>query len=214
MVAVIAGASGLVGSVLLRKLLASDAVAEVIAVGRRSLGLSDSKLKEVLLSDFSKLEEKTSELRGDVYFCALGTTIKTAGSQDAFRRVDHDAVVGFGRVAAANGAKAFVVVSATGASDTSMIFYNRVKGETEKDLGALGLASLTIFRPSLLLGHRREFRFGEKVAEIVVGGLTSVLPAGVTRRLGTDVGVLADQMLRLGLRPSSGRRIIEASDIV
>lgn len=115
MIAVIAGASGLVGSELLKLLLNDPTVTQVVAVGRRSPGVSSSKLKEVLVKDLSEFPAVADSLKGDVYFSCLGTTIKTAGSQEAFCKIDFQAIADFGLVAKQNGARAFVLISATGA---------------------------------------------------------------------------------------------------
>jgi uncharacterized protein YbjT (DUF2867 family) len=114
-------------------------------------------------ADFEKAEENLRGAQLDDAFCALGTTIKQAGSQDAFRKVDHDYILAFARAAKAAGAKRFLLVSAMGASASSSIFYSRVKGETERDIRALGFETLHIFRPGLLLGERAEKRSGEEI---------------------------------------------------
>lgn len=162
MKAVILGSTGLVGNLLLNLLISDDEFSEVIAFSRRPLGLRVDKLKNVV-GDLSSLAKYADELRGDVYFCCLGTTIKKAGSQEAFRAVDQHAVIEFAKIAKANGARAFAVITASGSDPSSPIFYSRVKGETEEALQKLGLSSLRILRPSLLLGPRRELRLGERV---------------------------------------------------
>ena len=109
----------------------------------------------------------------DAVFCCLGSTIKQAGSQAAFRVIDHDLVLTAASAAKAAGAGHFLVISALGADPASGVFYNRVKGEMERDLQQLGLAKLSIFRPSLLAGSRQEFRFGERLGLL----LAWLLPA-------------------------------------
>ena len=101
----------------------------------------------------------------DTVVCALGTTIRQAGSQEAFRLVDHTLVLEIARLARAQGARHFLVVSALGADPASRVFYNRVKGEMERDLAALGFDAVTVARPSLLLGERAEFRLGERLGQ-------------------------------------------------
>lgn len=213
MTAVIAGASGLVGSVLIKKLLADGEIKTIVSLSRRPLGWQDPRLSEVLIKDLNEMGSRAAELRGDIYFCCLGTTIKTAGSQDAFRKVDHDAVVDFGRIAKSHGAHSFNLVSAMGANARSFIFYNRVKGETEADLQKLGFERLTIFRPSLLIGERHEHRTGEKIFISLYKGLKAFLPTAVLRRLGTDVNALAEALLRESKTAGPGSQVIEASDI-
>ena len=160
--ALIAGASGLVGSQLLKLLLDDPRAKQVTSIGRRKLEVFNSKLQQISI-DFAKLDSLETPSY-DVAFCCLGTTIKVAGSQEAFRRVDHDYVISFGQMAKRAGVRKFLLVSALGADASSAVFYSRTKGETENDLEALDFESLVIARPSLLLGHRDEVRLGEKLA--------------------------------------------------
>ena len=116
-------------------------------------------------TDFDRLHEHPDWFQVDKVFCALGTTIRQAGSQEAFRRVDYEYPLAIAKAARARGASHFLLVSAHGASARSRVFYNRVKGELEEAVQALGYPSLTIARPSLLLGNRKEPRFGEELAK-------------------------------------------------
>jgi uncharacterized protein YbjT (DUF2867 family) len=172
----IAGASGLVGRELLAGLLADDSVAAVHSLGRRELDLSHPKLTQHR-TDFKALPALSGV---DEAFIALGTTIKVAGSQAAFRAVDHDAVIAVARAAKAAGATRLGVVSAMGADKASTIFYNRVKGETEEALAALGFETLVIARPSFLVGDREALgqpvRGGEKLAQRVSRLLAPLIP--------------------------------------
>lgn len=166
----LAGATGLVGRHVLARLLRHDAVERVVTVGRRPLpddlrpSEADAALEDHVV-DFDALEAHLDVLRVDAVVCALGTTIKQAGSKAQFETVDHDYVVALARLARAQGAAQFVVVSALGADRGSWFFYNRVKGAMEEDLRAVGYPSLTILQPSLLLGDRGETRLGEEVAK-------------------------------------------------
>jgi uncharacterized protein YbjT (DUF2867 family) len=161
MIAILIGSTGLTGSFLARQLLADPAITTVISVARKSLKTSNAKLTEVLISDLAELPSIETKIRGDIYFCCLGTTIKTAGSKEAFEKVDHAAIVAFAKIAKAHDARSFTLVSAMGANARSRFFYNRVKGRTEDDVRALGLRSLIIFKSVLLVGPRVEFRLGE-----------------------------------------------------
>ncbi len=165
--ALIAGASGLVGGFLLRQLLDAPEYDRVVALGRRPLDLAHPRLVQVT-ADFAALDQVAANLRCDDAFCCLGTTIRQAGSRDAFRAVDHVAVLAFAWAARRGGAARFFAVSSLGADARSRIFYNRVKGETEAALEVLGFKTLAIFRPSLLLGSRRESRPGERLAAAVM----------------------------------------------
>lgn len=176
--ALIAGAQGLVGSHLLRLLLARAAWSGVVAPVRRPLTPAHPKLSAPLV-DFDRLDDFAPDTPIDDVFCCLGTTIAKAGSKAAFRRVDHDYVVAMARLAVRVGARHFVMVSALGASASSRVFYNRVKGEAEAAVLALPLPRTTIFRPSLLAGERSESRpaeragllFAKLVGPFLIGGL-------------------------------------------
>ncbi len=160
-VAVVAGATGLVGQALVRQLAADGAWREVRALTRRDLppGLAGPGVVPVQV-DYSRLEPPPPWAAAEHVFCALGTTMRQAGSREAFRRVDFDYPVALARATLARGARHFLLVSAVGASPDSRFFYNRVKGEVEAAIAALGFRSVTIARPSLLLGDRGTFRLG------------------------------------------------------
>lgn len=213
MIAVIAGATGLVGHEVITRLLVDDSIEAVISVGRSSTKIESEKLREVLVKDFADLKAVEDELTGDLYFCCLGTTIKKAGSQENFRKIDHDAIVQFGSVAKNKNARAFVLISASGANSKSNFFYNRVKGDTERDLSEMNLPSLSIFRPGLLMGSRSEFRAGEKIA-IGLGALfAAVAPTRISRSVLTYVDRLAEHMIATAKVAKPGLSVIEANEI-
>ncbi|VXC81541.1 putative NAD(P)-binding protein YraR [Pseudomonas sp. 8Z] len=199
----IAGATGLTGEYLLDRLLSEPTVARVLAPTRRPLA-SHPHLENPL----GDLDQLLSTLSGpvDTAFCCLGSTLKQAGSQEAFRAVDHDLVLAFARRARELGARHLVVISALGADPQSSVFYNRVKGETEGALKAMDWPQLTIARPSLLLGARREFRLGERLA----APLLRWLPG---KYRGIDASVLARALWRLALEEENGTRVIESADL-
>lgn len=188
-IALISGTSGLVGMQLLHQLLKSNQYDFILSIGRRKLALKHDRLIQ-LEGDLFKLaswdwenkvsaeslsgkyapvldsiKSKTAEIHA---FSSLGTTIKVAGSKEKFYAIDHDLVIGFAAWAKRLGASKFLYVSAMGADSNSSIFYNKVKGETEEDLKAFQFEYLGLFRPSLLLGNRHEFRFGELVASALM----------------------------------------------
>lgn len=197
--AVVAGATGLVGRELIIRLLREPRYARVVALTRRPLSLADSRLAEVDAA-YDRLPTLLGGVTGEDasvdVFCCLGTTLRAAGSEAAFRRVDHDYVLALGRWARTAGAHRMVVVSALGADAGSHVFYNRVKGEMERDLAALGLASLVIVRPSLLAGDREGFRLGERLALIATRPLRALLPARIRPVAAADV---AQSMLNAAL---------------
>jgi uncharacterized protein YbjT (DUF2867 family) len=212
-IATLIGSTGLTGSFLVRQALADSAITKVILVSRRSLNISNSKLTEVLVPDLADLPSIQSKIRGDLYFCCLGTTIKAAGSKENFEKVDHTAIVDFAKIAKAHDAKSFTFVSAMGANANSMFFYNRVKGRTEDDVKAIGLRSLIIFGPALLVGPRAEFRLGERLATMTVVPLARFLPTRIQKSLITKAETLAMRMLAAGKAAPPGIHVILAKDI-
>lgn len=159
----ISGPTGLVGQKLLEKLIGDSRITEVHSIARNPTQLKSPKLKEHIF-DLRQLEEKAPEEKFDVVYCCLGTTIKKAGSKENFKLVDFEFVVSLARKFSSSNQ--FLVVSAMGADASSKIFYNRTKGEMEEAVVKSGISTIRIFRPSLLLGDRKEFRFGEKVGSI------------------------------------------------
>lgn len=171
-IAWIAGATGLVGKALLSELLASERYGSVIALVRRSTGQKHPKLLERIV-EFGRLDVAGLPSPDDV-FCALGTTIKKAGSQLRFREVDFQYAINFAEAAKAAGAQEFLLVSSVGASSNSHNFYLRTKGELESALEDMRFPTLHIFRPSVLVGHREEERTTERLG-VVLGRLIAPL---------------------------------------
>ena len=184
-----AGATGLVGREILGALLADRHCTAVHCVGRRPLALQNPKLRSHVV-DFAALKRLP---RTDDVYIALGTTIKVAGSQAAFRAVDFEAVVAVASAARSSGATHLGVVSAMGADPASRIFYNRVKGEMEQAVRGLGYTSVVFARPSLLVGDRANLnqapRAAEKISQAVMGLLRPVIPANLRAIAATDVAL-------------------------
>jgi uncharacterized protein YbjT (DUF2867 family) len=191
--ALLLGATGLIGSYLLQRLLGSSLYSGTTAWLRRPPEQPHPQSKFKII-DFEQLEQERIEFE-DVY-CCLGTTIKQAGSQEAFRRVDFDYPVALARAAARDGAQRLLVVSALGADARSKVFYNRVKGEMEEAVRAAGVPKTILFRPSLLSGPRAEPRLGER-AGLVVGRVLGPL-LGKYRPIHADL--VAAAMLRAAER--------------
>lgn len=168
--ALLFGASGLVGRELLKLLLSGSEYEKVFVLGRKSLGIKDPKAEEVVI-DFEELPKYKDYFKVDDVFCCLGTTIKKAKTQEAFKRVDVDYPLEIAQLALAMGAERFLVISTMGADPKSKIFYSRMKGLLEEELKKIGFKSLHIFRPSLLLGERKEFRLGESAAALISKGV-------------------------------------------
>ncbi|WP_160671025.1 oxidoreductase [Clostridium sp. C8-1-8] len=172
--AVIVGGTGLVGKELVKQLVSDQEYNSVTLILRRSLEINNPKLEEKII-DFDFLENIDINLKDADVFCALGTTIKKAKTQENFKKVDYHYPLVLGKMAKKMGAKQFLIVTAMGASSSSSIFYNRVKGEIEEALRELNLPALKIFRPSLLLGDRGEFRMGEGITAALSGLFTPLL---------------------------------------
>jgi uncharacterized protein YbjT (DUF2867 family) len=185
--ALVAGASGLVGREILKGLLADNGVSAVHTLGRKPFSAADQRLTQHTV-DFVSLPALPAV---DEVYIALGTTIRVAGSQQAFRAVDFEAVVAVARAARAAGARRLGVVSAMGASARSAVFYNRVKGEMEDALATLGYATMVVARPSFLAGDRESLgqpvRSGESIALAVSGWLKPLIPRNLRAIYAEDV---------------------------
>jgi uncharacterized protein YbjT (DUF2867 family) len=210
--ALIAGASGLVGRYLLDQLTGAPEYGRVVAVGRRPLDVEHAKLTEVV-ARFDALEKLPEPLRGDDAFCCLGTTIKRAGSRAAFRAVDHGAVLAFAWAARRGGAKRFFLVSSMGADVESRFFYTRLKGETEQALAVMGFETLAIFRPSLLLGPRSEYRLGERLSAAGLALARPFLVGGWRKYRGIHAATVARAMARAAAGHATGMRVLESDEI-
>ena len=174
--AIIAGASGLTGSALMELLLEGNAYNRVKVLVRRPLEIEHPSLEQIIY-DYEHPDD--SSIQADHVYCCLGTTMKKAGSRKAFFRVDHDYPLQVARPAYQNGAGKFALVSAVGANPGSVFYYNKVKGQLEEDLKEIPFESLYIFRPSMLLGSRNEFRFGEALGKGIMKPLSFVLPGNM-----------------------------------
>ncbi|MGE5674918.1 MAG: oxidoreductase [Mycobacterium leprae] len=208
--ACIVGASGLVGGGLVNELLMRSAYDRVTILVRRKLPLAHPKLEQRVV-DFDHLP--ADAVQGDDCFCCLGTTIKKAGSQAAFRKVDYDYPVAFAHLAKESGARQYLIVTAMGADARSGIFYNRVKGEAEEALKQLGLPGLHIFRPSLLLGNRHEFRLGEAVAAALSPLVTPFLVGGMRKYRPIQGYAVARAMRNVALDEVEGTHIYPSDEI-
>jgi len=202
-----AGATGLVGREILRLLVADEQFGEIRALLRRPLPpeLASPRISDCIC-DFEKLKDNRDWFHVDQVFCALGTTIKKAGSQNAFRRVDFDYPLTIARLAKEQGAKHFLLVSAMGANPDSKLFYNQVKGELEVALQELGYPSLTIARPSLLLGDREEIRLGEAIAKKFLW----LMPP---KWRGVHAALVAAALVQAAKETGEGVRIIENPEL-
>ena len=205
--AILAGATGLVGGECLRQLLEDPRYGRVVVVTRRDVGSAaqHDKVRQVVV-EFEHLGEKRARLRGDHVFCALGTTIRKAGSQERFRQVDYEYPLRLAQLTLRNGARHFALVSALGASRSSPFFYSRVKGETEQGLREMGWPSASILRPSVIAGERAESRPLERLSE----HLLRIAPATWRPVSAHDI---AAAMIAAARREAPGVTTVESRDI-
>ncbi len=206
------GATGLVGNECLNLFLKDARFANVVTLTRRPLiaGADESNHVNHVI-DFEVPESYRARAAADIVVCALGTTIKKAGTREKFRRVDFDYAFNLARAARAGGAGHFLLVSSKGSVPDSRFFYNQVKGELEAAISGLGFESLSIFRPSLLKGKRREFRAGEEVGKFLAGAFSFVIPL---KWQPTPVACLARAILKAALSSRPGKRIYESGEIL
>lgn len=208
--ALVAGATGLVGGELVKLLLEAPEYGGVTALVRRPLAVNHARLEQVMV-DFAALDRFRERFRVDDVFCCLGTTIKKAGSQEAFRQVDLEYPAAMARLAREEGARQFLIVTATGADPRSGIFYNQVKGQAEEAIRAAGLPAVHIFRPSLLLGRRQERRPGEQFATAVSRVIPWVGPLKRYRPI--EAKVVAAVMCRAAQAGAAGVHTYESGRI-
>ncbi|UOE92497.1 oxidoreductase [Alkalihalobacillus sp. LMS39] len=161
--ALIVGATGLIGNELLHYMIKQDVYEQITILVRRPLQIKNKKVNEMVV-DFDKLEQYNTSFAVDDVYCCLGTTIKKAKSKQQMEKIDVDYPVKVAELAKQQGATQFIVISAIGADPSSNVFYSRLKGTLEQKLASVQFNRLLIFRPSLLLGERKEFRFGEATA--------------------------------------------------
>lgn len=205
--ALLAGATGLVGGECLRRLVACEEYSRVIVLTRRDLGAAGRSAKvHQVITDLDGLGAVRDDLHADHVFCALGTTIAKAGSQEKFRRVDHQYPLQLAQLARSAGARHFSIVSSLGADARSRVFYSRVKGEVEAALRAMDWPSLCILQPSVIAGNRGESRPMERLAVHAL----RLAPAKWRSVAAADI---AAAMVNTALRSPAGVTTIESRDI-
>ncbi len=207
--ALVIGASGLVGTALTEQLLANDQYTAVHVFIRNQLPLRHPKLTQHP-TDFDNLNRSAALIKGDVAFCCLGTTMKIAGSKEAFYKVDFEYANNFARLAYQNGVKSFGMVSAMGANAKSMVFYNRTKGEVEQAVCQYGFPAVYIARPSFLVGNRKETRIGEEIGIWIGNTLDFLIPAKYKNITAAQV---AKALIASSLSKKEGVHILE-SDVL
>jgi uncharacterized protein YbjT (DUF2867 family) len=210
--ALIIGCTGLVGEHCLTELLANNTYTRVTALSRSPLAITHNKLHNLVV-DFDKPDNYKEQLKADDIYCAMGTTIGKAGSEEAFRKVDFDYPHKTAELALWNGAKRFILVSSLGADASSTIFYSRVKGELEEALKKMNYEALIILRPSILLGDRKEKRMGEAIGRFAAEKFSFLFAGPLKQYRGTPAAMVAKVMVKLGSANAKGVRVLENNEI-
>ena len=211
MKALVVGATGLVGGELLSLLLDSNNYSEVNAITRKTLP-EHPKLKQ-FLSIADELSKIPEAFEVDDVYCCLGTTIKKAGSKEAFRKIDFDYPFEVAKRSLGKGANQFLLVTALGANTKSLAFYNRVKGEIEEAIGKLGFASVQIFRPSMLMGSRPEKRILEDIAKVAFSIFGPLFVGPIKRFKAVEGSVVAKSMFKVATLAENGINVYSATKI-
>jgi uncharacterized protein YbjT (DUF2867 family) len=195
-IAVLVGASGLIGTELLQQLLDDPEFEKVKIIVRKLIQLKHPKLEQVVIN-FDEMDKYSESMKGDIGFCTLGTTIKTAGSKEAFSKVDYGYVIHFAEIIKSNGAFRFVVVSSLGVTENGGNFYLTVKRDMENSLKKLNFKSLIIVRPSMLLGNRKEFRLAENIGKFLMKKLDFLFIGKLKKYKAIEANTVAKAMLNL-----------------
>lgn len=212
MKAIIIGATGLVGGLILKEVLNDSYFSEVRIFVRRPTGIDNPKLKEIV-TPMKEISPLSPEIQGDVLFNALGTTIKQAGSQDEQRRIDRDLPVSFAGIASENGVKLMLNISSVGASLKGG-FYLKTKAEMENGTEKFFPGKIHHFRPGLLAGHRKEFRLAERFANIGMTALDPLLRGSAKKYRSMPVDKLAKAMVGLSKNPEGKPSVLYYPEIM
>lgn len=206
MIIALAGTSGLTGSHTLKQLLENPGVTKVISIGRKRIEIKHPKLEEVLLGS-------PISFHADAFLCCLGTTIKKAGSQEAFEKIDVHLPLELGRALKANGCETAAAISAIGADSNSSVFYNRAKGKMEEGMRQIGFKSLSLLRPSIIAGNRKESRLAEKISLKMMSAAAPLMAGPIRKYRPIEAETIAKALVKLALERKPGA-IVYDSDAV
>jgi uncharacterized protein YbjT (DUF2867 family) len=201
--AVIAGASGLVGSELLNILLHENFYDEVLVLVRKELPLQHKKLVQLVI-DFNQLKSHAAAINGHALFCCLGSTRAKTPDMKQYYAIDHDYPVQLAQMALQNNIKQYHLISAIGANSQSKNFYTRLKGETENDIAHIGLKTVHIYQPSLLTGNRKEYRLVERMAAGLMKVVDPLLAGGLKKYRSIPAATVAKAMYKQSLNTDEG----------
>ena len=212
MKAILIGATGLVGNLILKEILNDNYFTEVRVFVRKPTGMTNPKMVEIV-NPMTDIDDLARDIKGDVLFNAMGTTLKKAGSKTEQQRIDRDLPVAFARIASGNGARLMLNVSSVGASMKGN-FYLRTKAEMEKGTEEYFHENVFHFRPSLLDGNRKEFRLAEKIAAFTMKAIDPMLSGSSKRFRSMPVEKLAKAMVNLSKDPADMPHILHFTDIM
>ncbi len=210
--AILIGATGLIGQNLLMKLLADENYNEILVISRKRLNVTDPKLREIIIN-FDELANYSTEITGDVVFCSLGTTIKRTPDLAVYRKIDYQYPLDVARIAFANGAKQYHLVSAMGADVKSRLFYSRTKGEVERDLQKIPFEAIHIYRPALLDGDRKEERAAENIMIGLFRLINPILIGPLKKYRSIKIEKVAEAMLSNSNTHKNGLHIYASDQI-
>jgi uncharacterized protein YbjT (DUF2867 family) len=208
--AIIAGASGLIGSNLLNILLEHHQYEEVLALVRKELPFHHKKLIQLVIN-FDELDKYADAITGHALFCCLGTTKAKTPNKDEYRKIDHDYPLRLAQFAKQNGVSQFHLVSSIGANANSSTFYLKLKGELEEDIQKLKLTTLHIYQPSMLIGDRKETRLGERILGIIFKIIDPLLVGRLKKYRSIKASTVANAMFKKSLETDTGT-FIHTSD--
>jgi uncharacterized protein YbjT (DUF2867 family) len=209
--ALVFGSTGLIGNLLVEELVDSAEYSSIKSFVRQATGVTETKVEEII-ADFSDPLSFSDKVRGDDLFICLGTTIKKAGTVEKMEKIDRDLPVKIASIAALNGVKKIAVVSSVGASAKSGNYYLRIKGEMEEGIMKLDFNNISIIRPSMLLGERKERRAGEIVGKVVMTAFKPVLIGKLLKYRAIHGRDVARAMIKLNLT-GEGKNIFESNEL-
>jgi len=212
--AVVIGASGLIGNNLVEQMLNDGSFGKVRVLVRRKLAFNHPKMEQVIV-DFNDFNDfKNNFGTGDAIFCCIGTTQKKVkGDKAEYEKIDHDIPVNAAGIGSTNGFKKFLIVSSVGAEASSGNFYLQLKGKTENDITQFGFKSISIFRPSMLLGKRKELRPAEKIGQVFMQALSFLFIGSLKKYHPINAGDVARAMIAESKKEKTGIYILEYQKI-
>ncbi|MES2376941.1 MAG: NAD-dependent epimerase/dehydratase family protein [Bacteroidota bacterium] len=201
--AIIVGASGLIGSKLLAILSTQPDYDQILVIGRKKTRTTNTKITQLII-EFEHLDHYTNSITGDVLFCCLGTTKSETPDLSTYRKIDHDYPIQLAEIALKNGIDEYHFVSSIGANSESSNFYTKMKGDTENDLKKIGLKSLHIYEPSVLIGYRKKARPVEQIAVFLMKIVSPLLIGGLKKYRAIQARDVAKAMYKQSLKNKIG----------